>query len=134
MIPVPSAFHAPASIKPQAKNAPDVRRPIPRFGMLIASRFCCISGLISSSFGSMEPACISAPLPFSLPFRILTRMPARTMETAFPIATAGVITDSASAADMELLVSKILDSGVAPAPIPPPMIGRAIRSSAFITG
>ena len=107
---------------------------MPRFGREIASRFACISGLISSSFGSMEPARISAPLPFILPRITLTRIPASTMETALPMATAGVMMDSAVSADMGLLVSKIFESGVAPAPMPPPMIGRAISSRAFITG
>ena len=82
----------------------------------------------------MEPACIRAPLPFILPLITFTSTPASTMETALPMATAGVMTDSACAAVMELLLSKILESGVAPAPIPPPMIGRAISSRAFMTG
>lgn len=44
------------------------------------------------------------------------------------------IRPSPSAADMELLLSKILERGEAPAPMPPPIIGRAIKRSALMTG
>ena len=122
-----------ATMKPQAKNEFETNRPMPRFFTSILSRLACISGLISSSLGSTVPACISAPWPFQLLLAMtLTMIPARTIEIALPMATAGVITEMASAAVMVLELSKILDRGTAPAPMPPPMMGSAMSSSALM--
>ena len=109
---------------------------MPRSAREIFSRFCFISGLISSSLASMAPVCMREPLPLSLPTMTFTRMPARTMEMALPMATAGDMMEMACWAFMATsgLASKIRDRGVAPAPMPPPMMGRATSSSALMTG
>ena len=60
-------------------------------------------------------------------------MPARTIEVALPIATAGFMIEIASSAVIVPDDSKILLRGTAPAPIPPPIMGRAMRSTAFTT-
>ena len=117
---------------PNAKNEVAAKSPIPKLATVILSRLTCISGETSNSSGlSFAPVFIKAPLPLNLPTIILVKIPAKTIEVAFPMATAGFIIEIASSAVIVPDDSKILLKGTAPAPIPPPIIGRAINKIAF---
>ena len=69
----------------------------------------------------------------NLPARTFTRIPARTIDVALPIATAGFMIEIASSAVIVPEDSNILLRGTAPAPIPPPIMGSAMRRTAFTT-
>ena len=112
--------------EPKAKNVVAITNPIPSssYSIFLFSSF--FSTISSWDFKSL-------PFPLKLGYFLpnLSKRPPQTIARAFPNATAGTIIANNSVGVCLKDSLKIWAKGIAPAPIPPPIIGIAIKKIAF---